>query len=371
MRILSLCSGIAGLELGIKLACPSSKTICYVEWDTFAAATLVARMRDGTLDSAPIWDNVKTFDGCPWRGKVDCVIGGYPCQPFSVAGKRRGTEDPRHLWPHVARIVREVRPALCFFENVPNHLNLGFQSVCEDLWGMGYGVEAGVFSAAEIGAPHLRKRLFIMAHRDREHGEWRWIKREGWRTESTNGSIAVADRESDGWDEGGTEPAWLEGGFDSSIGCSPMADTPRDLRGASWDVGSVASDGCGDKLADPGKQGPQGRRGLEQADEGRETPTGFGQDAPGCGGTLANTIGDPIWHKPGRWHGKSWPDSPFPPAPGDTEGWSRMPDDAKPAVCRDADGSSCRVDRLRCLGNAVVPQVAELAWRTLRGKIGG
>lgn len=371
IRILSLCSGIGGLELGVKLAEPGARTVCYVEWEAYASAVLVARMADKTLDQAPVWDNVKTFDGRPWRGKVDCVIGGYPCQPFSVAGKRRGTEDPRHLWPHVARIVGEVSPALCFFENVPNHLNLGFQSVCEDLWGMGYGVEAGVFSAAEIGAPHLRKRLFIMAHRDREHGEWRRIKREGWRTESTNGSIAVADRESDGRNERRSQPARLEGGLDASFGCGPVADTACDLRRASWDDGSVASDGRSDELANPSEQGSQGRGGLEQADEGRKTETGVGPHASGRGGALADTVGDTVRYESRRWHGKSWPDSPFPPAPGDAEGWSRMPDDAKPAVRRDADGASCRVDRLRCLGNAVVPQVAELAWHTLCGKFGG
>lgn len=293
--------------------------MCFVEWEAYAAATLVARMADKTLDQAPVWDNVKTFDGRPWRGLVDCVVGGYPCQPFSVAGKRRGTEDPRHLWPHVARIVGEVRPPLCFFENVPNHLNLGFGSVCEDLWGMGYRVEAGIFSAAEVGAPHLRKRLFIMAHRD--------------------GTGLEVER-------GGRIP-------DGDAACRNNPDG----RG-------------GEALADAGEPGREGRGGLEQAAEEREAEAGLGSDPAGCGGALADPVGDPVRHEPRRWHGKSWPDSPFPPAPGDAEGWARMPDDAQPAVRRDGDGSSARVDRLRCLGNAVVPQVAALAWRALRGRFG-
>jgi DNA (cytosine-5)-methyltransferase 1 len=128
-------------------------------------------MEDGSLDEAPIWSDVRTFRGIQWRGKVDIIAGGYPCQPFSCAGKQEGAGDPRHLWPAIKRIVEDVRPSLCFFENVPNHLNLGFREVCEDLWGMGFGVEAGIFSAEEVGAPHLRKRLFILAHTDRRGRE--------------------------------------------------------------------------------------------------------------------------------------------------------------------------------------------------------
>jgi DNA (cytosine-5)-methyltransferase 1 len=310
INILSLCSGIGGLELGIKLAEPRARTVCYVEWEAYAAATLVARMADKTMDSAPIWDNVKTFDSRPWCGVVDCIMGGYPCQPFSVAGKRKGTDDPRHLWPHVARIVGEVSPAICFFENVPNHLNIGFQSVCEDLWGMGYRIEAGIFSAAEVGAPHLRKRLFIMAY-----------------------------RKSNRRDKGGTESTRNEGRLDTSISSGTMAD--------------------------PGQSRPQGGSGLEQENAGRKAEIGFNEDSSRCSGVLADPSSKHIRIQSGWFNGKSWPNSPFPPKPGDATGWTKMPNDAKPAVRRDANGPSSRVDRLRCIGNAVVPQVAALAWHTL------
>ena len=85
----------------------------------------------------PVWDDVATFDGGSWRGAVDIVTAGYPCQPFSVAGKRRGAEDPRHLWPHVARIIGEVEPPFVFLENVAHHLRLGFPEVAAGLVGMG------------------------------------------------------------------------------------------------------------------------------------------------------------------------------------------------------------------------------------------
>lgn len=161
---LALCAGIGGLELGLHIAEPGYRTVCFVEREAFAAATLVARMEDQALDQAPVWDNVVTFDGRPWRGKVSVVTGGYPCQPFSFADRRLGADDPRHLWPHIERIIGEVGPEWCFFENVEGHLNLGAADVVTSLRGLGYEVKAGLFSALEVGAAHFRRRLFILAH---------------------------------------------------------------------------------------------------------------------------------------------------------------------------------------------------------------
>lgn len=167
MNVLALCAGIGGLELGIKLANPTSRCICYVEGEAYVAACLVKRMEEKVLDKAPIWSDVRTFDGKPWRGKVDCISGGYPCQPFSLAGKVKGRNDPRHLWPHIRRIIGEVNPPICFFENVSNHLRMGFEQVHDDLCSMDYAVASGLFSAEEVGAPHKRERLFILAHSKR------------------------------------------------------------------------------------------------------------------------------------------------------------------------------------------------------------
>lgn len=167
---MALCAGVGGLSLGLRRALPTARTVGYVEREAFAAAVLVARMADSTLDQAPVWDDITTFDGRPWRGVVDIVTAGYPCQPFSVAGKRLGTKDQRHLWPHVRRIIAECEPDYVFLENVPGHINLGFSGVLEDLATLGFHAEWGVFSAAEVGATHLRKRLFCLAYRDRIRG---------------------------------------------------------------------------------------------------------------------------------------------------------------------------------------------------------
>jgi DNA (cytosine-5)-methyltransferase 1 len=132
-NVLSLCSGVGALDLGYRLAVPTSRTVCYVEIEAYCCAVLVSRMSDKALDDAPIWTNLKTFDGRPWRGIVDCITGGYPCQPFSNAGLRRGTDDPRHLWPYIADIIRIIQPRECFFENVSGHLTLGFREVRAEL----------------------------------------------------------------------------------------------------------------------------------------------------------------------------------------------------------------------------------------------
>ena len=166
---LALCAGAGGLELGLHIAEPGYRTVCYVEQEAYAAATLVARMEDQALDTAPVWDDVKTFDGRPWRGKVDIVTAGYPCQPFSTAGKQLGEKDPRHIWPDIRRIIKEIRPRYVFIENVANHLRIGFFEVAGELRRLGYRSEAGLFTAREVGASHGRQRLFCVAHADRIH----------------------------------------------------------------------------------------------------------------------------------------------------------------------------------------------------------
>ncbi|MGE4281999.1 MAG: DNA cytosine methyltransferase [Magnetospirillum sp.] len=163
LNAIALCAGGGGLELALRIAEPRYRCVCFVEQEARAAATLVARMADQALDQAPAWDDLKSFDGHPWRGVVDLLSAGYPCQPFSSSGRRRGTEDPRHLWPYVKRTIEQCLPRRVFLENVVGHLHLGFDVVARDLQGMGFRVAAGVFSAREVGAAHHRRRLFILA----------------------------------------------------------------------------------------------------------------------------------------------------------------------------------------------------------------
>jgi site-specific DNA-cytosine methylase len=157
------------------------RSVALCEIEAFAIANLVAKMEAGLMDPAPIWTDLKTFPWDSFRDRVDILSGGYPCQPFSSAGKRAGADDPRHLWPFIADSIQVVRPKLCFFENVEGHISLGLSSVISDLEEMGYQVSWAIFSAAECGAPHQRKRVFILAHRNGERGflsDWRQLATE-------------------------------------------------------------------------------------------------------------------------------------------------------------------------------------------------
>ena len=163
--ILSLCTGLLrGLEIGIEHALQQRIRIAaYAEIEAVIVENLLCGMEKDILDAAPIWTNLKTFPYSEFRGKVHGIIGGYPCQPFSHVGRQQGTEDPRHLWPYIKDGIDAVRPVFCFFENVSNHINIGYEQVKADLEGLGYTVEQGIYSAQEVGSTHIRKRLFILA----------------------------------------------------------------------------------------------------------------------------------------------------------------------------------------------------------------
>jgi len=167
-RGLSLCAGIGGIDLGLRLALGERyRTVGYVERDAFCAATLVARMEDAALDCAPIWDDLATFDGKPWRGGVDLVSAGFPCQPFSTAGLRLGKADERWLWPAIARVLRDVRPQrYVLLENVPPVIRHGLGDILGTLAELGFAAEWDVFSAAGVGAPHRRRRFFLLGVAD-------------------------------------------------------------------------------------------------------------------------------------------------------------------------------------------------------------
>ena len=162
MHELALFAGAGGGVLGAELL--DWRTVCYVEWERAAAEKLKQRMQDKLLEKAPIWNDVQTFDGKPWRGLVDIVSGGFPCQPFSTAGKRLGADDPRNMWPATLRVIRMVAPRWCLLENVPGLIQPYLGQILGDLAGAGYDAWWGVLSAASVGAPHLRKRLWIVAH---------------------------------------------------------------------------------------------------------------------------------------------------------------------------------------------------------------
>jgi DNA (cytosine-5)-methyltransferase 1 len=162
---LALFAGAGGGILGGKLL--GWRTVCAVECDAYAASVLVARQNDGILEAFPVWDDVRTFDGRSWRGIVDLVSGGFPCQDISCAGKGDGLDGERSgLWREFARILGEVRPRYAFIENSPALTIRGGLRVIADLTALGYDCRWGIVSAADAGAPHLRKRIWIVADAD-------------------------------------------------------------------------------------------------------------------------------------------------------------------------------------------------------------
>jgi DNA (cytosine-5)-methyltransferase 1 len=160
---LALFAGAGGGILGGHLL--GWRTVCAVEWEPYPASVLAARQNDGLLPPFPIWDDIQTFNGRPWRGIVDVVSGGFPCQDISAAGKGAGISGERSgMWREMARIICEVRPRYAFIENSPMLTTRGLDRVLSDLASMGFDARWGVLGAADVGAPHQRDRIWIVAH---------------------------------------------------------------------------------------------------------------------------------------------------------------------------------------------------------------
>jgi len=374
-NIISFCTGYGGLELGLKRVIPNLRTVAYVEIEAFAAANLVSKIEEGKLDAAPIWTDIKTFDGKPFCGKVHGLIGGYPCQPFSNAGKRAGTDDPRHLWPYIEEHIRTIRPLWCFFENVGGHLSLGFQEVAQSLRDLGYKVEAGLFTAAEVGAPHKRERLFILAMGNpkvEQHGKLK-SPNSGTRPsiesgKPSAGQLANPNMQPDGQNAGGYEETegiqgvdrqgvcrgWLAGageqlglpGIHEDEICSNPQGQPNEIRNERRVLGkdrrirkTEQHQTEDNKLADTEKQRIQRHRTEGQ----QESEIYAGEEIPLC-----------------NCRGNRWP-----ARPGQEQYEWEEPRAIESGMGRTVDGFAGRVDELRLLGNGVVPETAELAFRTL------
>jgi len=163
MNELAIFAGAGGGILGGKLL--GWRTVCAVEWEPYPASVLCARQNDGLLPPFPIWDDVQTFDGKPWRGIVDVVSGGFPCQDISAAGKGAGIDGERSgMWGHMARVVGEVRPRFVFVENSPMLVTRGLERVLGDLTSLGYDAKWTVMGAADVGANHQRDRIWVVGN---------------------------------------------------------------------------------------------------------------------------------------------------------------------------------------------------------------
>lgn len=226
VRTLSLCAGLAALERAVDDVF-DARAVCFVEREAYAAAALVARMAESTLDHAPVWDDLATFDGRRFRGCVDLVVAGFPCQPASVAGRHSGASDERWLWPHVWRITRECDAPMLLVENVPRLLAVNdgeaFKEILECLAARGWDAEWDCVPAAAVGAIHARDRLFMLAA-DTDRVNVRQLAEWAQRSERRE---AAAERQHDvAVHDGGALPdSWIR--WSRSVGRLPPVPSVR------------------------------------------------------------------------------------------------------------------------------------------------
>lgn len=418
LSVLSLCSGVGMLDLGLHAAF-AARTVCYVEREAFAASQLVALMESGLLDAAPVWSDLATFDARAWRGRVDCIIAGLPCQPYSAAGKREGNDD-RRSWgegdgpiPHFLRIVDESRPAVVWLENVTAWVMGGFfRPVGEELCRLGYELEKPLLLAAsDVGASHQRERVFIMAHdASRGLGILRGALEQGRGRHAHGGDAQLGDGHGEIGRERDREPGHFaaaagarhereledaarhggdrphgEGGRGRGVrgtgGAMGYAGHGREGAGerwAGWGQPAQRPITAGDELAQPDGEGSQGG-GRDDGTEGRQEPHGH---AGLAGGALADDERGGREDLAGLAPQRREPDfglcggSLFAPGPLDAR-WARIIADhphlapaTEPGVRGLAHGFAWLVDesrrhQLRAIGNGAVPLCFAVAVRTL------
>jgi DNA (cytosine-5)-methyltransferase 1 len=236
MNELALFAGAGGGILGGHLL--GWRTVCAVEWEPYPASVLCARQNDGFLPPFPIWDDVQTFDGKPWKGIVDVVSGGFPCQDISAAGKGAGIDGQRSgMWSHMARIIGEVDPTFAFIENSPMLRTRGLSVVINDLNSLGFDAKWGCVSASAIGANHKRDRMWIVGKSKRKGLErQRSQPRQQEVAQSRDsGSLAHTENKGDVWRD--WQLGFVEQEHDSPGG---QTDGSRQWWKAEPNVGRVA-----------------------------------------------------------------------------------------------------------------------------------
>lgn len=347
MNELALFAGAGGGILGGHLL--GWRTVCAVEWKPYAASVLAARQNDGILAPFPIWDDVCTFDGRPWRGLVDVVSGGFPCQDISAAGAGAGIEGERSgLWREMARIIGEVRPCYVWVENSPLLVGRGLAVVLGDLAQMGFDAQWCRVSASELRAPHLRDRIWILANaRGGRRGEPRQRQMEQPRGAQTiRTGDHVADAKGERW---------------------PETREFRLIESAQWSASSCQSISY---VANAKLRGLSGRWRAEITCQERALACGVSSDErKSCDGQARPVLA----HSHGlneqriiaaRIDSQVRPDTGERPVGSCGDGFGRWP--AEPNVGRVAHGVAARLDRTEAIGNGQVPRVVAAAFNQLK-----
>ena len=386
LRYLSLCSGYEGIGIGLKGILPSLRTVAYVEREAFACANLVGKMEAGDLDEAPIHTDVTTFPYRKFRGLIDICSAGFNCQPFSQAGKRKATKDPRHLFPHIFKGIKECRPAVVFLENVEGIISCKtgdgesvLKHVLGQLESVGYRATAGIFSASEVGAPHQRKRVFILAVAkggcvgNPEHDGLPAAKVRGG-TEETGENISQGQDEASK-SAGTSKPKRdgdLQGGESEALANTDLtglegreSGSPKQERGKS-----LRSD------VTPTHSGDEPAEVLAHPDSGRGRED-FKQTELRAVSIIKSSRS--AWLRGGQGETPQRPEGfsqRFPARPGEEQYEWEHPRTVSRRLGGSTHGTSCRmdaianrVDRLRLAGNGVCPPQAERAFGVLFNRL--
>ena len=330
MNELALFAGAGGGILGGQLL--GWRTVCAVEWEPYAACVLAARQNDGLLPSFPIWDDVQTFDGRPWRGVAQVISGGFPCQDISIAGKGDGLDGERSgMWKQMARIICEVGPEYVFVENSPMLVSRGLGAVLGDLSSMGFDAKWGIVGAKDVGANHQRDRIWIVAHSNSN----------GWTTRKKSRSLGKTVSEQ-------------QKGQDNSLHSEGASSLPTTETNVSYTK-------C---------LGWKKRSSIRRTSKNEESTNNLGDGSSAFGegelsdsmcdrlqgsrtdGTVEGQIG--LRSREGRNEEQNIYAS-------DSTWWSIEPD-----LGRVAHGVDARVDRLKAIGNGQVPLCAATAWGLLK-----
>ncbi|AVJ20964.1 DNA cytosine methyltransferase [Pseudomonas sp. MYb193] len=339
MNELALFAGSGGGILGGHLL--GWRTVCAVERDAYSAQVLAQRQNDGALATFPIWSDVCSFDGRPWRGLVDVVSGGFPCQDISAAGNGDGIDGARSgLWREMARVVGEVRPRFVYVENSPLLVGRGLALVLGDLAEMGYDAQWCIVSASDCGAPHQRDRIWIVANDSRgrcSEPAGRKVEQSG-RAEVVSRGNALADA------DGARQPQPAGQQQECRLGPEQCSETMANANGNTGHEGRQ-----GDAAQEPGRRNTD-RSGIRPvlADAVREREREREREQRIVTGESDTQV---------RKEPRKRPDRPC------SDGFRRWP--AEPGMGRVADGVAHRVDRIKALGNGQVPRVAATAFPLL------
>ncbi len=345
MRELSLFTGAGGGLLGTLLL--GWKHIGYVEKEPYCQRIIAQRIRDGILDDAPIFGDIRTFisEGyaASYTGVVDVITAGFPCQPFSVAGKQKGADDERNMWPSTAECIGIVRPRFVLLENVPG-IRAYLPVVVRDLRRLGYEVSRPlILGADDVGAPHRRKRVWIVA-------DYADSGAEGMRRERQDSILQTADTKSRERLLGYENDAFCLGREEWQERCGSYFNAPHSPQRQDDERDGRGMDGTAE-----GREGINAAAGVGDSDASDAASVGC-QDGRGVLSGL---------HRPEAGNGKN-------KDLGDNSGysWADPWPEVAARLCRVDDGVAHRMDRLKCLGNGQVPLCMAAAWKILFRGIG-